>query len=215
MGAIILLVGLLGVVVAVNAFSADANARRELRKAPKRKIAELRDGEVARLIGTVSSHVPPLAAPLTGRPCVYYIARLQTQSGAKRSWQTVITEERGVPFIITDDSGRAIIDPEGARVSLVTDRYTRNGTLEVNDGLLTAFLARHVKSGVLVPPYRYEEAAIEENELVAVLGSGVREPDPTATPTAAYRGESPTVLRLAGSRRHPLVISDSREGTHY
>ena len=60
---------------------------------------------------------------------------------------------------------------------------------------------------------RYREAMIEVGETVAVLGSGVREPDPNAPPEAAYRGAPPTPLRLTSSPRFPLIISDDPSTT--
>lgn len=54
----------------------------------------------------------------------------------------------------------------------------------------------------------YREAVIEIGETVSVLGSGTREPDPDAPPSAAYRDGSRTRLRLTSSKQHPLCITD-------
>ena len=57
---------------------------------------------------------------------------------------------------------------------------------------------------------RYREAVIEVGETIAILGSGIREPDLEARPDGdAYRAMAGTRLRLTGSRRYPLVISDA------
>lgn len=50
-------------------------------------------------------------------------------------------------------------------------------------------------------------------EVVAVLGSGVHEGDPTGMPPGGYRSAPPTRLRLTSSPRFPLVISDDPSTT--
>jgi hypothetical protein len=54
----------------------------------------------------------------------------------------------------------------------------------------------------------YREAIIGVGEEIAILGSGVHEPDPAALPDAAYRGTQPTRLRMSSSPKHPMIISD-------
>ena len=54
------------------------------------------------------------------------------------------------------------------------------------------------------------EGVIEIGETIAVMGQGVREPDPDAAAKAqGYRGGPPTRLRLGGSARHPILLSDA------
>lgn len=60
---------------------------------------------------------------------------------------------------------------------------------------------------------RYKEAMIEVNETVAVLGQGIREPDPEMALAQDYRTGPPTRLRLTSSPRFPLVISDNPSTT--
>jgi hypothetical protein len=43
---------------------------------------------------------------------------------------------------------------------------------------------------------------------VAILGSGIREPDPKGLPSEGYRSAPPTRLRLTSSPQYPLAISD-------
>jgi len=200
-------------------FSRDNRLRRELRKEPRRKIGAMPENERGRIVGSAhpfEGHV--IEAPLTKRPCFYYVARVEIQksNGKSTYWSTLIKEERGVQFVVRDDSGRAVVDPLGANVSLVVDSTTKSGTFDDPEENERAFLARHGQSGegwIFNKGLRYHEAVIEENEVVAVLGSGVREPDPEAEPTEAYRGDQPTLLRLTSSPSHPLVISDASDTT--
>ncbi len=214
-GSLVLLV----VVIVGWYFSHDAKVRRELRNAPVRKIAQLDDDQVGRIVGAARTHTDgTLTAPLTGRPCLYYIARVDVQrtTGETTTWRLLFKEERGVPFVVVDDTGRAIIDPFGAKISLQTDAKTKSGMLGDPSAREKEFLARHGESatGLLFNrALRYSEAIIEEHETIAVLGAGTREPDPDAAPTDAYRGDQPTLLRLTSSARYPLVISDASDTT--
>lgn len=195
-------------------FNGDASIRRELRKAKLYKIGDLPEGQPGRIAGRAQPVSETLVGPLTGRPCVYYIAKVEqhVQSGKTAHWRTIVTEFRGVSFMLDDGSGRAIVDPGAARISLDFDSKSTSGTFDDPTPTERAFLERHHQTGqgwLFNKHLRYREAVIEVGEQVAVLGSGVREPDPDAPPAEAYRGEQPTRVHLAGTQQHPLVISDS------
>jgi hypothetical protein len=54
---------------------------------------------------------------------------------------------------------------------------------------------------------RYREAILECDEMIAVVGGGIRERDLEATPDS-YRDGSATRLCFSGTSKHPLFISD-------
>jgi len=198
-----------------------------LREAPAQPIAELPEDTPGRVIGITQPHGEPLTAPLSGRPCVYYAARVERlptpdateqlasnapppadgepASGATR-WLLVASETRSAAFVIQDESGRALIEPTAAKVEL-----SGAEPVELDLAALTArqreFLAQHqvIEPGVRL---RYSEAIIAVGEAIAVVGSGMREPDPDAAPTDDYRGDPPTRLRLTSSAKRPLFISN-------
>lgn len=199
-------------------FGASQRMKRQLRAAKKWQLNELPEDTHGRVIGQARALGEQLAGPLTGRPCVYYIAMVEEQRSTGRStyWRTVASETRGVPFMIEDGTGRAIIDPTGAQVALNFDGNSKSGTFNNADPVQEAFLARHGQKSqgwVFNKTLRYREAMIEIGETIAVLGSGTREPDPQAAPEAAYRGAPPTRLRLTSSPRFPLIISDDPSTT--
>ena len=211
--AILVLVGL--GVLAFWWFSENQTIRRQLRNAPAKRIGELGDDELAKVVGRALPLVETLHAPLSGRPCVYYhvVVEERRQHGKSGHWKTIIKETRSVAFVLEDDSGRAIVDATAARVALDFDARSTSGTFDNPTEAEAAFLARHGQSGqgwIFNRALRYREAVIEIREPIAVLGAGTREPDPDAAPAAAYRGEAPTRLRLTSSRTYPLVISDDR-----
>src|SRR5690606_11120435 len=96
-----------------------ARIRRELRGAPRVDIAELREGRTGRVVGRVGDG-ETLSAPFTGRSCVFYEATVEEyrSSGMTGSWRQVVREAVGVPFVLDDGTGRAIVDPRGVRVAV-------------------------------------------------------------------------------------------------
>lgn len=199
-------------------FGAHAKLKRQLKQARPWTLSELPEDTHGRVIGQTRALDQQLAGPLTGRPCVYYIAMVEEQRSTGRSsyWRTIAQETRGVPFMLEDGTGRAIIDPNGAQVALDFDGNSKSGTFNAADPVQEQFLARHgqkTQGWVFNRTLRYREAMIEIGETIAVLGSGTREPDPYAAPEAAYRGAPATRLRLTSSPRFPLIISDDPSTT--
>ena len=194
-------------------FSAEAKTRRALRAAPRVSIAQFPEGAPARIVGRVEDG-ERLIAPLSGRPCVFYQAIVEQyhSNGKSGSWRTIIREERGIPFALDDGTGRALIDPLGARLAVEKDSTTRSGSFDDATETEEAFLARHgvqSKGWMFNKKLRYREGALEIGETIAVCGLAVREPDPDAVARASgYRDALPTRLRLTSSPKLPLLISD-------
>lgn len=194
-------------------FGAHQRLKRQLKAAKPWSLNELPEDTHGRVIGQARVLGEQLQGPLTGRACVYYIAMVEEQRSTGRStyWRTIAQETRGVPFMLEDGTGRAIVDPNGAEVALDFDGNSKSGTFNNADPVQEQFLARHGQKSegwVFNKTLRYREAMIEIGETIAVLGSGTREPDPNAAPEAAYRGAPATRLRLTSSPRFPLIISD-------
>ncbi len=198
---------------------ARGTALRKLRSAKPFAIGALPEGTAGRIVGDASVLDATLQAPLTGRDCVCYVAIVDVFRGPL-GWANIVTEERGVPFVLADATGRAIVDPTGAEMALDFDSTAATGpTVPVGTfvdatPLQQALLARHgkpVERGLRARRLRYREAVIHAGKRVAVLGEGVREPDPDAPPAGDYRGDATTRLRLTSTRRFPLVIGDDTD----
>ncbi len=202
------------IVVASMLYSEKARIRRQLRAAPRVDIGELGEGRTGRLVGRVGDG-ETLQAPFTGRSCVFYEATVEEyrSSGKTGSWRQVVREARGVPFVLDDGTGRAIVDPGGARVDVDIDMTTRSGTFDDATPIEEQFLTRHglrSTGWVFNKSIRYREGVIEVGETITVMGQGVREPDPEAVgQVGGYRSGPPTRLRLGGSSRHPILLSDA------
>lgn len=210
---LVLCIAAASIALAIWYFSEGATIKRELRSVPVSKIRDVSDGHRARIVGGVRPVVEAFPAPLTGRPCVYAIATIEERRSRGKShyWKRIAREEQGIAFFVEDDTGRALVDAANGRLALEFDAHESSGFLDNPEPNQLAFLQRHGESGtgmLFNRSLRYREAIISVDEVIAVLGEGVREPDPDAPPTEAYRGDSPTRLRLTSSPRHPLVVSD-------
>jgi hypothetical protein len=202
------------IVAASLVWNEKARIRRQLRAAPRVAIADLDEGRTGRVVGRVGEG-DTVQAPFTGRSCVFYEATVEEyRSGGKSgSWRQIAREATGVPFVLEDGTGRAIVDPTGARVAVEIDMTTRSGTFDDATPAEARFLGKHglrATGWVFNRSLRYREGVIEVGETIAVMGQGVREPDPAAVgKVGGYRSGPPTRLRLGGSSRHPVLLSDA------
>ena len=203
-----------GVIVVGWLFNERAQIRRQLRQAPRGQIRDAAEGQAVRFDGTVAPG-QTLRAPLTGRVCVFYVALVEeyVSNGKTGSWRQRVREQRGVPFTLDDGTGRALVDPSGARIDCELDQTSRSGAFDDATPVEEDFLTRHGMRSTgwfFNKKLRYREGAIEIGEHVAVMGRPVREPDPDAIgQMTGYREGPPTRLRLGGSAEHPLVLSDA------
>jgi hypothetical protein len=144
---------------------------RRIRTTPRFTAATVPDVTQARLVGIARAlDHKSIEAPLTGRPCLCYVARMlvtETSGTSQPVTRELNCEIRGVKFELVDDSGAAIIDPEAAdaafkmtsvpeceRTNAFRDRYKLTST-----------------HGVL----SFYEGIIEPYQRIAVAGFGQRE----------------------------------------
>ena len=72
----------------------------------------------------------PLTSPLLNKPCVAYEYEVEERrrrrrsngNGSRRTWKTVDSGSARRPFLLEDDSGTAYVDPDGATLSMETER---------------------------------------------------------------------------------------------
>jgi hypothetical protein len=192
--------------------SPNATMRRQLKATPRVKIAELPESQVGCTVGRTRplEQTPMLEAPLTGRPCLFYLVEVELQAG--RNWRLIARERSPLPFIIQDGTGRAVIEPAEARLDIAFDfvDYVWNNPRQREHAFLLRVQPTIV--GVLFTnQVRFREAIIGVDELVSVLGAGVREADPLAPPTESYRGEPKTRLRFSSAPDAELLVSAAKE----
>lgn len=187
-------------------FSKREKQKRRLRTAKRWSLVALPDDTFGKVVGTARVLEDTLIAPISGRPCLFYLVVVTADGGSDAS--AVLREAVGVPFVIEDDTGRAEVDPRDAEILLVQDRFRICGPNDPTTAEEAALLARHGKTRPSRTTYWYRESIIEPGERVAIFGAGGREPDPDAPPTAEYRGAPAMRLRMSNARSFKLLISD-------
>lgn len=154
--------------------SSDARTRRALKKRRVTPIRGLRVGEVARVRGTVVAAEDVLAAPLTDRTCVYYLATVDKRVGGNGRWHEVAREERYTDFAIDDGTGTLHVCMSVPRVAVVRDVRTLSGTFDDANEREEALLGRHgLRSTTFIglnAELHYREGVLEPGEEVTALG---------------------------------------------
>ncbi len=143
-------------------------------------------------------------AALSGISCFYYrtLAWQLKQSGKDKKWEKVADESMHVPFYIDDNTGRVLVDPQGANLDLQCEIQEEFNTLRFSNRLnlpanIASFLSRH---GVATDKsVKIEEYCIKPKKVVFVLGTLTRNPGLTVSATPV-----PTVSGDQGSFESPL-----------
>ncbi len=164
---------------------------RRMRRAKLWSIADLPEDVLGRVVGTVRVMGRTLVAPLTGRSCVYYVARV-----ANRQGRTVFEQSEGVVFEIEDATGAAMIDAQRAISDLTATRVEAHVWGPEADARRYAYLAEHhVVDGKV-----FDEAVVVAGSTIAVFGAGHR--------------EDTGKLRMVRGRDVPLILADDPTSTH-
>lgn len=127
-------------------------------------------------------------APITGESCFYYrtIAWQLKQSGKNTEWEKVADESLHVPFYLDDNTGRVLVDPQGAEMDLHRDFHDEfsgsffSSSLEVPANV-AGFLARHGAS--LDKKTRVDEYCIKPKNFLFILGTLAENPGLPVSPT--------------------------------
>jgi hypothetical protein len=175
-------------------------------------IAEAPVGEVVKIMGRVELTSTPLIAPFSGRRCSHFEASVDQRKGTRFFRRARSTSSQ--PFWVVDDTARVLVDPAGgAMVEVVVDHLWTGSDIDAEKRFeLEQHLYQNGPEWLRLlgakNDLRYCEGAIEEGEMVTVVGSlGVRrEPEPFLYRDHARR------LVLSPDKRFPLFISD---GLHF
>lgn len=118
---------------------------------------------------------PPIIAKLTGLPCVWFrykIEELTTTNSSRGShsrWETIDKGESTETFWLVDDTGRVVIDPEGAQIMpRHKDKWRSRSSFS---GITKpAFVANFVASQHAGGNYRFTEERINSGDRLYALG---------------------------------------------
>lgn len=115
-------------------------------------------------------------APISGLACYYYrtIAWQWKQEGKNKQWKRVAEETMNVPFYLDDNTGKVLVDPQGAEMDIHRDlREEYNESFFSTAGVpasVSSFLARHGVSDDELKT-KIEEYCIKPKNYLFVLGT--------------------------------------------
>lgn len=141
-----------------------------------------------------------IIAPVTGLPCYYYrtIAWQWKQSGKNGKWEKVADESLHVPFYLDDNTGRVLVDPQGAEMEIHRDFHDEFSHSIFSSGLdipanVFSFLGRNGISDD--QKLKVEEYCIKPKNALFVLGTLAENHglEVTATPVRSLTTDQHTV----------------------
>ena len=161
-----------------------------------------------------------MQAPITGTPCYYYrtVAWQLRQSGKNKEWKKVADESLHLPFYLDDNTGRLLVNPQGAELEIHRDFheeydisfFSSTLNLPVN---VAGFLARHgIGSDKKL---RLDEYCIKPKNALFILGTLAANPGLEVKPTPVttisdnsvqlkFTMNLPAIGNLSGGMLHPL-----------
>lgn len=106
----------------------------------------------------------PIVAPLSGVRCIWWSYSIEQMTGSRRSrWETMKHEVSGELFLIEDDTGRCVVDPDKAEVyPSAKDVWYGDSPMPEGGPKLGSF--------ALASRYRYTESRIQDGDPLYALG---------------------------------------------
>jgi hypothetical protein len=122
-----------------------------------------------------------MLAPITGAPCYYFrtTAWQWQQRGRSSEWVKVADESLHVPFFLDDNTGRVLVDPQGAEMDIHRDFHDEFSTALFSSSLglpsnIASFLARQ---GVSTDnKIKIDEYCIKPKNALFILGTLAQNP---------------------------------------
>jgi E3 ubiquitin ligase len=115
----------------------------------------------------------PIVSPLTGTTCTWYEFKVeeQRQTGKRTEWKTIRKGISDELFLIKDETGQCIIDPEDAHVTVSSKDVWYGNEASPVRGPLSANKKHHFFSGIGVKrQYRYTEKLLHSGESLYAIG---------------------------------------------
>jgi E3 ubiquitin ligase len=147
-----------------------------------------------------------MIAPITGVSCFYVrtTAWQWQRKGKNNEWVKVADESLHVPFFLDDNTGRLLVDPQGAEMDIQRDFHEEFSTSLLSGGLqippnISTFLVRNCIS--MNQKLKIEEYCIKPKNSLFILGTLAQNPglSVTATPVRRVISSEPTAsLHIPG-----------------
>jgi len=128
-----------------------------------------------------------MLAPITGVPCYFFrtTAWQWQQRGKNSEWVKVADESLHVPFFLDDNTGRVLVDPQGAEMDIHRDFHDEFSTTLFSSSLgiptnVASFLARN---GVCTDKkIKVDEYCIKPKNALFILGTLAQNPGLSVSP---------------------------------
>jgi len=115
----------------------------------------------------------PIVSPLTGTTCTWYEFKVEErrQTGKNSEWKTIRKGISDELFLIKDETGQCIIDPENAHVTVSSKDVWYGAQSTPARGPLSTSKKRGFFSGIVVSnKYRYTEKLLHSGESLYAIG---------------------------------------------
>lgn len=175
-----------------------------MRAIPRKRIADVLDGEQVRIVGVVEAR-ETVTAPLTGRPCAYWrVVVRERRLGTRPRFVQILEDQDGTDFVVRDETGSAKVIHESVNAQLAdAARFDFGGLLESPTPAVEAYLRSHpsLRGVRLSQPMQLEERIVQHGDRLCAVGTGHWEaaPEGEAPPAGGYR-ESQQPKRLVVRR---------------
>jgi hypothetical protein len=183
-------------------------ARRAVKEMKATAIAALREGELAKVTGVVSSRDPLLTSAVGRQACVGYSVIVETRGIIVEPWRLLAERKTCATFSIADDSGTAVVEGPFLLALEPDDAAWANLPVSVH-----ALLWEEL--GKIASAYtggenelHFQEALLMPGDRVSVVGCAAMEIDPAGR--GSYR-DPPMLFHIRGSEDEPVVIADEEE----
>ncbi len=115
----------------------------------------------------------PIVSPLTGTTCTWYEYKVEEQryTGKRTEWKTIRKGISDELFLIIDETGQCIIDPEDAHVTVVNNDVWYGNEASPVRGPLSANKKHHFFTNIgKHRKYRYTEKRMHSGESLYAIG---------------------------------------------
>jgi len=114
----------------------------------------------------------PIVSPLTGTSCTWYDFKVEEhrQSGKNSKWVTIRSGISDELFLIKDETGQCIIDPEGARVTVANKSVWYGSSSNPMAGPSSRKKSGFFSLSIGNKRYRYTEKLLHPGESLYAIG---------------------------------------------
>jgi hypothetical protein len=153
----------------------DLRMQRLIQNTPTSRIRSMPMGLVE--INGEASPRSELTAPFSGRPCAYWQVDIATRS-RRNAWTVVHRNASGNPFYLRDETGVALIYPQGATARLTFQVQEECLGISLPDVYAQYLKEKHPAGSVMwrMGSLRFRERLLEAGQRVYVLGTALPRP---------------------------------------